>query len=155
MPKLSDLKRARALWVDHFGSHPAIVLVESATSPVVICGTSKQKSDPDEVRIDPASPAGYVLGLNSPTFFYWWKMAIVSSEASIKSVKGMCPPGVFHSLERLAVLAATKIKNQQIQSALKVLAPIAAMPAVQPVAASPVMRAPVPTGNRGSGTPED
>jgi hypothetical protein len=127
MPKLSDLKRAQGVWVDNYGTHPAVVLVGGATSVVVICGTTKPKSDPDEVCIQPNSPAGYALGLSNPTYFYWWKVAVIVQDSAVKSAKKLCPPSVFHALEKLAIVAAVRTKNAQLQSALASLAKVAAV----------------------------
>jgi hypothetical protein len=139
MPKLSDLKRGRTLWVDVGGTPPAVVIAEGATSIVVICGTSKRKSDPDEVCIMPKTPAGVSLGLTDPTYFYSWKVAVIRSENKIKSVKGPCPPGVFLQLDRLAASAARKTKDREIREALRVIAPIAVgvVPTASPAAAAP------------------
>ena len=133
MPKIADLKRADGIWVDHHGTHPAVVLVEGASAATVICGTTKRKSDPDEVCIRDNSPAAVALGLNQPTYFYPRKVAVITSDAQVKSVRKRCPPNVFFQLERLALIAAQQGSPQSVPA--KALAPV---PSSQPFASDAV-----------------
>src|SRR5260370_22406649 len=106
MPGLGDLKAGQAIWVDHYGEHPAVVVVQGIDSIIVICGTGQRKSDPDEVCIKPGSPAGHVLGLNKPTYFYPSKVAVVREASKVRRPGKVCPPSTFHALARVAAVAA-------------------------------------------------
>lgn len=120
MQTLASLKRGQGIWVDHHGAHPAVVLVEGETSIQVICGTSKQKPDPDEVCVKPGSPASVALGLSAPTYFYPFKVAIICDAALVLSVKSRCPPNVFHRLEELAEIGALRAAEEAAKAAQRV-----------------------------------
>lgn len=106
MPRLADLRAGDGIWIDHFGLHPAVVLVAGRDSIQVICGTSKFKPGRKLVRIEPRSPAAFALGLSQTTYFYRSNLAVITDSSVVKRVAKRCPPGKFRELEVLAVTAA-------------------------------------------------
>jgi hypothetical protein len=98
MAKLVDLKRGQALFIDHFGPHPAIV-IDTGTQVIVLCGTGTQKPYTPQVCVTPGSAAAKALGLSKPTYFYASGVTVVSDDKKIVSVRGNCPWEVFEQLE--------------------------------------------------------
>lgn len=110
---ISELRRGAAVWVDHFGEHPAVVLDVYEDKLLVICGTTKERPGEQQVLVRPRSPAAIALGLSAPTYFRKSGIAVIVLEKVTRSSGKRCPPNVFHSLEELAEIAASDPTPQE------------------------------------------
>lgn len=110
---LESLKLGQVVWIDHYGSHPAVVM---RTAPaIVICGTGSPYPA-DRVEVRAGTRYARAMGLTKTTYFYASKVAVVTAAGAIQSICGQCPASVFQSLEPLvaaAPLGATKPADAQ------------------------------------------
>lgn len=114
MVPLAELKPGQAIWIDHYGPHPAVVLEGDSDAVLVIVGTSQRKEDKHEVCIAPNSAAAMLLGLSLRTYFYPRNVCVVRDSAAVKSVRPRrCPLREFHALETLAAIAASRRSDKK------------------------------------------
>lgn len=140
--KLSDFKAGDGVLVDHYGPRPAVVLRVTATTLVLICGSTKGRSHMTEVVVRPMSPAATMLRLSAPTYFNETRVAVVTDPSAILRPNGKCPGNVFSQLLRLA---AAHLPPPQATTASAPQAPVTATAtSVQPPVAQVASAAPDP-----------
>lgn len=95
--KLSDLRAGDALWIEHHGPHPGIVIHVTGRAALIALGTgtSRPHLHADEICVEERTRAGMALRYSKPTYFTSANYVLIRDTSAIVGERRRCPPGLF------------------------------------------------------------